>query len=364
MSEVVLLAGGGTGGHVFPLVAIAHALRELRPSIRPIFIGTERGMETRFVPEQGFELELLPVLPLRGGGVTGALRGAFRAASLLPTSRALLRRLQPRGVFSVGGYAAGPISLAAHFSGLPLALLEPNSVIGLANALLAPFVDRAYTAFEKTDTNFKPDAVRRYGVPLRAGFRSVPYRSAFHPPFKILILGGSLGASKLNEVVPGALARLGVPCEITHQCGSKDQQEVERRYAGWAEGRAVVTPFIQDMQGALSQADLVIGRAGASAVSEIAAVGRPSLLIPYPYASGDHQRVNAEALSKSGAAVCVLNAEADEERLVQELQELFSDLSRLPAMARAAATWGKADAAQKIALDFLELIGLKEKGDR
>src|SRR5690606_38739642 len=155
------MAGGGTGGHVFPMVAVAHAIQRIMPEIRPIFVGTSRGMETKFVPAQGFELELLDVLPMRGAGVSGLLKGAFRAARLLPESRALIRRYEPRAVFSIGGYAAGPVSLAARTLQIPVALMEPNSVAGLANVLIAPFVQRAYTAFEMVERRFSPGIVLR-----------------------------------------------------------------------------------------------------------------------------------------------------------------------------------------------------------
>lgn len=356
MSQTVILAGGGTGGHVFPLVAVADALQKLRPSLKPVFVGTERGMETKFVPERGYELELLRVLPIRGGGVSGALRGAARAAALLPESRALLRRHAPVGVFSVGGYAAGPVSAAARTLGIPLALLEPNSIIGLANWLIAPFVQRAYTAFEITDANFAPHVVRRLGVPLRAGFQAAPY-GLRAPRVRVLVLGGSQGAKALNEVLPGALARVEATLDITHQCGRAHLDDVQKRYAELGV-RARVVPFIEDMQGALADADLVMSRSGAGAVSEIAAVGRPSLLIPYPFASGDHQRVNAESLQKQGAAVCVVNAEATENRLVAEITALVGDAARLEKMAAAARSAGRPNAATAVASDFLDLVGL------
>lgn len=361
MSEAtVLMAGGGTGGHVFPLVAVAHALRRLCPGLRPVFVGTARGMETRFVPEQGFELELLSVLPIRGGGFTGATRGVARAMSLLPESRELIRRYKPRAVFSVGGYAAGPVSLAARTMGLPVALLEPNSVIGLANWLIAPFVQRAYTAFALVEKNFAPSIVLRAGVPLRSGFKPAPY----HLPtgaLRVLVLGGSQGAKSLNETLPAALTRVDVPLHVVHQCGAAHLDSVRALYEGKAADFVEVTPFIDDMPQALREADLVIGRAGAGAVSEITAIGRPSLLIPYPHASGDHQRKNAEALQECGAAVCVPNFEATVERLSEQVTLLLKDRARLTDMAGAAAAFGRPQAADDIAQDFLDLAGLESR---
>lgn len=358
----VLLAGGGTGGHVFPLVAVAEALVKLRADLRVVFVGTKRGMETRFVPSRGFELELLDVLPLRGGGPRGALRGAIRAAQLIPRSRALLRAHQPRGVFSIGGYAAGPVSLAARTMGLPLAVMEPNSVIGLANRLIAPFVDKAFLAFPEAERHFAPSAIVRSGVPLRPGFNPQNLREQTGP-LRILVLGGSQGAQALNELLPEALAQVRAPLSVVHQCGAAHSEAVEARYDALKkpEGSsfAQVTPFIDDMPQALAFADLIIGRSGASAVSEIAAIGRPSLLIPYPFASGDHQRINALSLQREGAAICLGPAEATVERMASEVRRLVEHRSRLVAMAQAARRLGRPHAADDIAHDFLQLCGLE-----
>jgi UDP-N-acetylglucosamine--N-acetylmuramyl-(pentapeptide) pyrophosphoryl-undecaprenol N-acetylglucosamine transferase len=358
------MAGGGTGGHVFPLVAVAHALRRLVPEIRPVFIGTARGMETRFVPEQGFELELLNVLPMRGGGIKGVIRGAARAATLLPEARALIRRYQPSGVFSIGGYAAGPVTLAARTLGLPVALMEPNSIIGLANLLSAPFVQRAYTAFEITESHFAPGIVLRSGVPLRPGFDQVPWQR-HSGPLNVLVLGGSQGAQALNHMLPEALCQIQQALSITHQCGSAHLETVTQRYQGCRASRdrtlpsqnVEIVPFINDMPRAIAAADLVVGRAGAGAVSEIAAVGRPSLLIPYPHASGDHQRINAESLQRVGAARCIPETEATSERIARELMAL-TDRNLLQSMAQAAALVGRPQAADTVARDFLTLSGL------
>lgn len=352
----IFMAGGGTGGHVFPLVAVAHAMKRVVPEVRPVFVGTERGMETRFVPEQGFELELLNVLPMRGAGMSGLVRGALRAGALLPESRDLIEKYRPAGIFSVGGYAAGPVTLAAKLMGLPVGLLEPNSVAGLANLLIAPFVNRAYTAFELVERHFTPASVRPLGVPLRGGFEPAPYQRAGVP--QVLVLGGSQGAKSLNEVLPVALSRSKVPVRVLHQCGGAHVEAVQGLYRKLGADFVTVTPFIDDMPSALARADLIVSRSGASAVSEIAAVGRPSLLIPYPYASGDHQRLNAEALEKEGAAVCVVNDEATTDRVEAELTALLSDPDKLVRMANAARRMGRPRAAELIARDFLDLVGI------
>jgi UDP-N-acetylglucosamine--N-acetylmuramyl-(pentapeptide) pyrophosphoryl-undecaprenol N-acetylglucosamine transferase len=362
--STLIFAGGGTGGHVYPMIAVADAVRALAPELRLVFVGTERGMETRVVPERGYELELMRVLPIRGGGVLGAARGVARAAALVPEARALVKKLNPSAVFSIGGYAAGPVSLAARLLGIPIALMEPNSVIGLANRLIAPLVQRAYTAFPESEKHFKSSVILRAGVPIRQGFARAAY-AANAQGLRILVLGGSQGAKALNEAVPRAVARIPSNFSLVHQCGAAHEADARRLYAqlGLA-SRTEVVPFIADMPAALASTDLVIGRAGASAVSEICAVGRPSLLIPYPFASGDHQRVNAESLVRAGAAVCLLSTEATPERIAAEITALAADLARLDAMAEAAAELGRPDAAHAIALDLLGLAGLVDAAQR
>lgn len=354
-TRTVLFAGGGTGGHVFPMIAVADAVHSLAPGIELVFVGTERGLETKLVPERGYRLELLSVAPMRGGGAAQAIRGAARAARAVLEARTLVRAIAPAAVFSVGGYAAGPVAVAARTLRIPLALMEPNSAIGFANRLVAPLVQRAYTAFEESDRHFRAGVVLRTGVPIRAGFRPVPY--ARTGELRVLVLGGSQGAESLNVAVPRALARARINVTVMHQCGAGKDAAVRALYAELgAEKRALVVPFISDMQTELGRADLVIGRAGAGAVAEICAVGRPSILVPYPFA-GDHQRHNAASLVRAGAAVCILAPDATVERIAAELERLTADASLLPAMAAAARGLGRPDAALSIAQDLLRLAG-------
>lgn len=358
MTDTLLFAGGGTGGHVYPMIAVADAVRAIAPELRLVFVGTERGMEKRAVPERGYELELMRVLPIRGGGVLGAVRGIARAAGSVPEARGLLKKHRPRAVFSIGGYAAGPVSLAARSLGIPVALMEPNSVIGLANRLIAPFVQRAYTAFQESERHFDPKLVLRAGVPIRGGFEPVPYMPRLDAP-RVLVLGGSQGAKSLNEAVPRALAHLASNVRVVHQCGAAHEADARRLYQGLGlTERAQVVPFIADMPRALADADLVIARSGASAVSEICAIGRPSLLVPYPFASGDHQRVNAESLVRAGAALCLSSTEASADRICREITALFDHSQRLFTMAERATALGRPEAAQVIAEDLLGLAGV------
>jgi UDP-N-acetylglucosamine--N-acetylmuramyl-(pentapeptide) pyrophosphoryl-undecaprenol N-acetylglucosamine transferase len=356
VTESILFAGGGTGGHVFPMIAVADAVAALAPSVHIVFVGTSRGIETKVVPERGYDLELVDARPIRGGGVAGALKGVVHAARSIPDARSFVRRLAPRAVFSIGGYAAGSVCVAARTLRIPLALMEPNSAIGLANRLVAPMVQRAYTAFPESEQHFSRGVVRRTGVPIRAGFAPRPFEPGSH--FRVLVLGGSQGAESLNDTVPRALARLDGELAVVHQSGAGRDGAVRSLYAGLGfAARATVEPFIDDMASALAAAHLVIGRAGASAVAEICAVGRPSLLIPYPFA-GDHQRFNAESLARVGASVCVLQKDATVERLASEISALIDDRVSLVTRAEKARSLGKPDAAHVIAKDLLELAGI------
>jgi UDP-N-acetylglucosamine--N-acetylmuramyl-(pentapeptide) pyrophosphoryl-undecaprenol N-acetylglucosamine transferase len=361
-SRTLVFAGGGTGGHVFPIVAVAEVVRELAPDVRLVFVGTERGLEAKAVPARGYELELMRVLPLRGAGAAGFFRGVAQAARALPEGRALVKRLNPAAVLSVGGYAAGPVSLAAWTLGVPLALLEPNSVMGLANRLVAPLAGRGYVAFAEAERHFRRGRVLRAGVPLRPGFDPVPYpapNDAGSNSLRVLVLGGSQGAKALNEAVPRAAAKLGGALSVVHQCGPAHAEAVRALYAelGLAETVRVV-PFIDDMPAALARAELVVGRSGAGALAEMCAVGRPGLLVPYPFAAGDHQRVNADALVRAGAAVSLTHTQATVERLAQEIAALAADRARLTRMAAAARDFGKPEAARSVALDLLKLAKL------
>lgn len=353
----VLIAGGGTGGHVFPMIAVGEALARERPDVHVTYVGTGRGIEARVVPGVGGVLERLDVLPLRGRGLGGFVRGALRAVLVMREARRLVERLDPDVVFSVGGYAAGPVTLAAKSCGVPVTLMEPNAVLGFTNRLLSRLVQRAYVCFPETRRGFDPDVVRWTGVPLRKRFEPMPY--APQGPVRVLVMGGSQGALALNEVLPRAFATLiseGQSLRITHQTGKGKDAQVHGLYGqlDLAEHVRIVT-FIDDVAAALGEADLVIERAGAGSLAELCAVGRPGLLVPYPHAADDHQRHNAESLARDGAAVCVVQRDATVERLTDELRGLLGDERRRRRMAERAAGRGRPEAARNIARDLLAL---------
>ncbi|MGO9836507.1 MAG: undecaprenyldiphospho-muramoylpentapeptide beta-N-acetylglucosaminyltransferase [Polyangiaceae bacterium] len=358
----IVIAGGGTGGHVFPGVAVAEAL-QLLADVEVVFCGTDRGVEARVVPARGWRLERLDVAPIKGGGLAGAMRGAIVAARATWRALALVRRLKPRAVLSVGGYAAGPVALAGALLGVPVAVLEPNSVVGLANRLLAPFARRAYLAWDEAAGPFRAGARRAYGVPLRRGFSPRPYVAG--TTARVLVMGGSQGAAALNERMPEAVARLGArvhALEVTHQAGRDRDEEVRSRYAAQGVTRVTVVPFIEDIAAAIAEADVVVARAGAVTVAELTAIGRASVLVPFPFAADDHQAMNAAALARAGGATCIRQAAADPARLSAEIQRLLEDGEARVAMADASRALGRPDATRAIAADLLALAAVEERG--
>lgn len=357
----VLIAGGGTGGHVFPMIAVGQAVQAVAPDAEVFYVGTARGIETRAIPAAGGELELVDVAPLRGGGIGGFARGAVQAVRGLLQSRRLIERRRPDVVFSVGGYAGGPIALAARMAGVPLAILEPNAVLGLTNKLLSPMAARAYTAFGDLHRAFRSDVGLKTGVPLRRSIES----SAYLPQegeLSILVLGGSQGAKALNERVPAAFAALvrEVPhARVVHQAGKGRGDDTRAAYesAGAPDGSYRVVEFIDDVGAELRAADVVLQRCGASSLAELCATGRASVLVPFPFAADQHQLQNAKSLERVGAAVALTQDEATPERLGAELLTLARDPALRKRMADAARAAGAPDAARAVAEDLLRLAG-------
>lgn len=359
----ILIAGGGTGGHVFPGLAIARALNKLA-DVEIVFAGTPRGLEARVIPEAGYALELLDVEPMKGGGAERAIKGALIAAKATNRAREIIRRLKPAAVLSVGGYAAGPAALAGVAQRVPLAVLEPNSTLGLANRILAPFCKRAYLAWPETARHFRGDKARLYGVPLRPGFSPISYIAASGPK-RVLVLGGSQGALALNEVLPKALRRVrnDVSFTVVHQAGKDRDEAVKAAYEGLP--GVEVQPFLDDIADRMASADLIIGRSGAATVAEISAIGRAGIFVPFPHAADDHQAKNALSLEAVGGGICIRQEAADESRLAIEISSLLRDDDRRKRMADAAREHGRPHAAEDIAKDLLSLarIGLKTRSE-
>ena len=358
MKPTIVIAGGGTGGHVFPGLAVASALTKLA-DVEVVFVGSPRGLEKELVPARGFRLELLDVAPMKGGGVGRAVRGALVAARATWRARALVRSLSPAAVLSVGGYAAGPMALASALSRVPLAILEPNGVLGLANRILSPLAKRAYVAWPEVGVRAR--IVHPVGVPLRDGFEASPYRAG--ETARVLVMGGSQGAKAINDAMPEAIAaiRARVPnVEVLHQSGRGNDEALRAAYDA-AGVRADVRPFLDDVAGELRRADVIVARSGAGTVAEIAAVGRAAVFVPFPFAADDHQRSNAEALAKHGGAMCVVQRDATPARLADAIGGLLADGAAREAMAAAARAMGRPRAAWDVADDLLHLAHISPR---
>lgn len=353
----VVLAGGGTGGHVIPALAIAQELRE-RHSADIKFIGTARGIENKLVPAAGFELALIEVGALKNVGLATRLATLWQLPAAVLRSRRILRDFRPDVVIGVGGYASGPAVLAAQMAGLPTLLFEPNFVPGFANRVVARWASAAAVQFEETRRHFRNAQVT--GVPVRKEFFSMPPRAA-DAPHTLLVFGGSQGAGALNRVMmqsAAALQQAGV--SVIHQTGERDYNQVQAAYqhSGLS---AEVSPFIERMPQAFARADLLLCRSGASTVAEVAAAGKPAIFVPFPRAADDHQRRNAEALANAGAAVLLPEAELTAERLVKTVGDLLADRKRLAEMSSAGRKLAHPDAAQVIA-GMVAKLAEKEKG--
>ncbi|MDP8999088.1 MAG: undecaprenyldiphospho-muramoylpentapeptide beta-N-acetylglucosaminyltransferase [Myxococcota bacterium] len=360
----ILIAGGGTGGHVFPAIAVGDALQALA-DVDIVFCGTVRGIEARIVPARGWPLEQLHVEPMKGRRGAQRVRAVIVAGSATARAFGLLSRLPPHAVLSVGGYASGPVTLAAALRRIPVAVLEPNRIIGLANLLISPFAKRAYVAWDEAAIRFRRTARRAYGVPLRRGFAPCPYTA--RGTARVLVMGGSQGSAALNERMPGAIARLAGSIrelEVVHQAGHDRDAAVRSAYERQGVQRVVVVPFLDDVAAAIADADVVVARAGAVTIAEIAAIGRAAILVPYPHAADDHQGHNADALALAGAAICVRQKAADPARLATEIERLLHDDAVRASIADAARSRGKPTAAIDIATDLLDMAGVDERKHR
>jgi UDP-N-acetylglucosamine--N-acetylmuramyl-(pentapeptide) pyrophosphoryl-undecaprenol N-acetylglucosamine transferase len=357
----VVIAGGGTGGHLFPGIAVARELLRRRPDSVVTFAGTARGIESRVVPKEGFELDLLRSAGLKAISTAARVRGL----GLLPLSGldawSIVSRRAPDVVIGVGGYSSGPVVMAAAMRGIPTLLLEQNATPGLTNRLLARFVSAAAVTFDQTVSYFGRRGIVT-GNPVRPEFfsgSSSPPRDAAGTR-RILIFGGSQGAHAINVAMVEAAPRLAagpVRLAITHQTGERDLQLVRDGYerAG-LEGR--VEPFLFNMDREIAAADLVVCRAGATTIAELTAAARPSVLIPLPTAADDHQRKNAEVLAVAGAAELIEQKNLTGDLLATRISALLQDRPRLDTMAAAARTLARPDAARAIVDKVLELAGM------
>jgi UDP-N-acetylglucosamine--N-acetylmuramyl-(pentapeptide) pyrophosphoryl-undecaprenol N-acetylglucosamine transferase len=353
----VIIAGGGTGGHVIPALAIAHELRSSYGA-EVMFVGTSRGIEKRLVPAAGYPLKLIEVGALNRVDLATRLKTMLDLPKAMFAAAMLIRQFRPDVMIGVGGYASGPAMLMGGIMRLPTIAFEPNVVPGFANRLVARTVKAAAVQFEKTCEYFRNCQVT--GVPVRREFFKVPPRPSDARP-TLLVFGGSQGAHAINQAVLGALPRLAesVPeLRIIHQTGEKDYVGAQAAYLKQTIP-AEVSPFIDDMPGAFARADLALCRSGASTVAEITAAGKPAILVPLPTAADDHQRYNAEALAKGNAARLLPQAELSADRLVTEISSLMGNRALLVGMSDAARGFSHPDAAAQIAAMAASLAGIQ-----
>lgn len=343
----VIFAGGGTGGHLFPGLAVAREFQRRDRMTEILFMGTTQGIEYRVLPKEGYRLETLPVRGLKGRGLRGVLDAVYGVPASLVRSWKIMRDFRPDCVIGLGGYASGPALLAAKLAGVRAAIMEQNLRPGFTNKLLSRWVDRVFTGYPGSAVFFPGARVVESGNPVR--WQKLPEVEK-PAKFSVLIFGGSLGARRINFAVVDALKQLtDLKAEIfvTHQTGELDFAAVRAAYDGLPFS-AEVTRFIDKMDEAYARADLVVCRAGATTVAELTAFGKPAILIPYPYAIYDHQRGNAQALQEHGAAEVVLDQELTGQVLAEKIRGYFSQRPRLEAMAAAARGLGRPDAAQRI----------------
>jgi UDP-N-acetylglucosamine--N-acetylmuramyl-(pentapeptide) pyrophosphoryl-undecaprenol N-acetylglucosamine transferase len=346
----VVIAGGGTGGHVIPALAIAAELKSAYAA-EICFLGTERGLETRLVPQAGYPLELIEVGQLNRVSLATQVKTLMALPQGLMQCLTFLRRWQPQVVVGVGGYASGPGMVAALLRRIPTLAFEPNAVPGMANRWIGKRISAAAVNFAPTQKFFRNAEVT--GVPVRAEFFALPPRPA-EGPLRLLVMGGSQGARALNQRMPEIVASLleAIPgLTILHQAGARHAEATQTAYlaSGAPPDRWQVQAFLDDMPRQFAASDLVLARSGASTVAELAAGGKPSLLVPFPQAADDHQRKNAEVFQEGGAAVMLLEQEMTPPKLLNVLSGLLSDPAQLKLMATRARNFAHPHAAARIA---------------
>jgi UDP-N-acetylglucosamine--N-acetylmuramyl-(pentapeptide) pyrophosphoryl-undecaprenol N-acetylglucosamine transferase len=352
----VIIAGGGTGGHVIPALAIAQELQS-RYNAEVLFIGTARGIESRLVPAAGFQLGLITVGALNRVDLATRAKTLFDLPRAIAQSGRMITEFRPDVMIGVGGYASGPAMIAASFMNVPMMAFEPNVIPGIANRLLAPIVRTAAVHFPATQRYFRNAAVT--GVPVRREFFHVPVRPPNARP-TLLVFGGSQGAHAINVSAMESLAALSqaVPeIHLIHQTGEKDFEEAQAAAANVGIS-AEISRFIDDMPGAFSRADLLVCRSGASTVAEIAAAGKPAIFVPLPTAADDHQRHNAETLADADAARLLPQADLTPDRLVQEVASLLANRTQLAQMGASARQFAHPRAAEEIAALAARIAGV------
>ncbi len=359
----VLIMAGGTGGHIFPALAVANAIQDKGGAV--VWLGAESGMESRIIPKQGIDIKYIRISGFRGKGLLNKLITPFRIVDAIVQAMKILRRIKPRAVLGMGGYVTGPGGIAAWLLGIPLYIHEQNAIAGMTNRILAHFATKVFEAFPCSFT--QTSKLTCSGNPVRKGFyklTEVEERFAEREgKINLLVLGGSLGAKVLNEVVPETVGKMDAETRpnILHQAGEKTIEIARRQYVE-AGVTAEVMPFIEDMAQAYEWADMVICRAGALTIAEITVVGVPAILVPFPHAVDDHQTENARYLSAAGAAVLIAQDRLNADCLYQEMTKLIQDKKLRIKMAKMAKELAKENAVEIIAQQCLQQEDLQDKG--
>ncbi|MCE5283754.1 MAG: undecaprenyldiphospho-muramoylpentapeptide beta-N-acetylglucosaminyltransferase [Deltaproteobacteria bacterium] len=354
----MVVAGGGTGGHLFPGIAVAEEFLRRGSTHRVLFIGTERGIEKRVLPELGLPLRTLRVEGIKGRGIRRSLGALVKIPAGLAASFKIIGEFHPAIVLGVGGYASGPAVLAARLIGIPTAVAEQNALPGLTNRILGRFADRIFLTFEASRRWFPEARTMVTGNPIRSAFLAGGMERQKGDAFTVLVFGGSQGASAINRIVTEALddlAPLRERLRFIHQSGEKERGAVEAAYCrkGFT---AKVLAFIMDMAAAYREADLLICRAGATSIAELTAAGKAAILIPFPHAVNDHQTRNAEVLAAAGAAELIVEKGLTGRHLAGIIERFSRDPESVRKMERAAAALGNRHAAETIVDACLELI--------
>lgn len=360
---VLMIAGGGTGGHIYPAIAIAREYLSRDPERRAIFVGTEKGLEKTIVPKAGFPLEFIDVGGLKGKGGLDLVRNILRVPKGLIQAWRLVGKHQPSVVLGVGGYSSGPVLLAAKLRGVPTIIHEANAFPGLANRSVARFVTAVAVAFADALPRLKrPDGVVT-GNPIRAEFFEAkkPGQRATGHRQRLLIFGGSQGSRILNDTMAGALlflARLKDSLEIVHQTGPNEHEKVQKAYRESAFANATVVPYLDPIVDQMAAADLVVCRAGAMTIGELSAIGRAAILVPFAAATNNHQELNARVVERAGGAVVITEPELSPEKLAAAITEIVNDPERAERMGTASKTLALPGATKNI-VDLIEKIQTK-----
>ncbi len=356
MSARWIIAGGGTGGHLYPGLAIAEALREADPQAQVLFVGTERGIEARVVPAQGYALETIKVQGIKNRGLAALAKAALQVPLSILASMALIRRFRPSAVLGVGGYASGPVLIAAWLLGVPTAIQEQNALPGVTNRILGRFVRRVFTSWPGT-SGFAAPRILECGNPIRAAIRA--RGGDTEERFTVLVFGGSQGARTINHAMAAAaplLADMKDRLRIVHQTGRDPDVDAAAVYRA-AGIEADVRPYFDDMPAQYAGASLAICRAGATSLAELAAAELPAILIPFPFAADNHQEKNADVFVHAGAARKLRNADTTGETLAAAIRELSGDSVALEKMRDGMRSLARPGAARNVVDRLLALSG-------